>query len=74
MELWGEEGGRKFYKPNDQQFNKESSIVRSEENEYSIPVSNRTMKNITIKLSTPTKNLSKKKLWTKSLRNSWRIY
>jgi hypothetical protein len=49
-------------------------LVRNEVNEYSVPDLNRTMINITMNPMTPTKNLSKKKLWMISLRNSWRSY
>jgi hypothetical protein len=49
--------------------------VENEENEYLVPDPNRTMINITNAHSdTHKKNLSKRKLWMGSLRNSWRSY
>jgi hypothetical protein len=52
-----------------------NDLVVSEKNEYPVPDPYRTMINITNELSdTYKKNLSKRKLWKRSLRNSWRSY
>jgi hypothetical protein len=49
--------------------------MRNEENEYPVPDPNRTMIHITNELNdTHKKNLSKRKLWTISLKKSWRSY
>jgi hypothetical protein len=49
-------------------------LIRNEESEYPVPDSNRTMVNITNELSKANKkkNLTKKKLWMRLLRNLWR--
>jgi hypothetical protein len=50
-------------------------LVGNEENEYPAPDPNRTIINITNKLNDmSTKNLSKRKLWTRSPKHSWRSY
>jgi hypothetical protein len=67
IEAWGENPTP--HKTN----NSIEDLVENEENEYSVPNPNRTMINITNELSdTHKKNLSNWKLWTRSLRNSWR--
>jgi hypothetical protein len=49
--------------------------MENEENEYTVPDPNSTMINITNVLSdSHKKNLLKRKLWTRSLRNAWRSY
>jgi hypothetical protein len=49
--------------------------VGNEENEYPVPDPNRKMINITNELSDHhKKNLSSRKSWMGSLRNSWRSY
>jgi hypothetical protein len=49
-------------------------LVGNKENKYLVPDPNTTMINITNELSDVHKNLSKRKSWTRSLRNSWRSY
>jgi hypothetical protein len=57
--------------PNPQKTNSsKEDLVRNEESEYLVPDPNRTMINITNELSDATKYLSKRKLCTRSLRNS----
>jgi chromosome segregation ATPase len=46
----------------------------NKENEYPVPDLNRTRISITNELNGTHKNLSKRKSWTRSLRNSWRSY
>jgi oligoribonuclease NrnB/cAMP/cGMP phosphodiesterase (DHH superfamily) len=49
--------------------------VGNKENEYPVPDPKKTMINVTYEFSdTHKKNLSKKKSWMRSLRNSWRSY
>jgi hypothetical protein len=45
-------------------------LMGNKENEYTVPDPNRTMINITNELSDTHKNLSRRKLWLRSLRNS----
>jgi hypothetical protein len=45
------------------------NLVGNEENGKQVPDSNKTMINVT---NEPTNNPSKRKLWKRSLRNSWR--
>jgi hypothetical protein len=57
-----------------QKNNSIEDLVRSTKNGYPVPDPNKTMINITNEPSDTHKNLSKRKSWKKSQRNSWRRY